>query len=179
MLAGWLIGGLLLWAFFRWETTVLAWFKRHTLVQQMGWAFVASLLLIALPFAGLAFVPPADPPEWAANAARAAPPPPDEPAVNPRDMTGPVGTAGAFWGLAAGVILLFHQTHFDARSELWKRVMRFVIGVIGVLIVWRGLQTILPREATLVPQILRYLRYALTGFWVGYGAPWVFMRLKL
>ena len=94
-------------------------------------------------------------------------------------MTGSVAAAGTFWGWAAGVILLFHQTHFDARSDGWKRVMRFVIGVIGLLIVWRGLQMILPGEATLVPQILRYLRYALTGFWVGYGAPWVFIRLKL
>lgn len=27
--------------------------------------------------------------------------------------------------------------------------------------------------------LLRYIRYAATTFWVMYGAPWVFLRLKL
>jgi len=37
----------------------------------------------------------------------------------------------------------------------------------------------LPRDASLVAQALRYLRYAVTGFWVAYGAPWLFIKLKL
>ncbi len=179
VLAGWLIGGLLLWAFVRWEAPILAWFKRKTLAQKLGLAWVTSLLLIALPFVGLTLAPSADPPDWEINAARAAPPLPGQPAINPRDMTRIVGVGGSFFGLAAGVILLFRQTHFEARGQWWKRIARYVIGVIGVVIVWRGLQVVLPRDATLVPQLLRYLRYALTGFWVAYGAPQVFIKLKL
>ena len=179
VLAGWLIGGLLLWAFLKWEAPVLAWFKRHTLGQQVGLVLAASFAAMAISFAGLACVPPTDPPEWAVNAARAAPPAPGKPAIDPRDMTSIVGVAGSFFGFAAGAILLFHRGNFDARAKWWKRIVRFVIGLVGVLILWRGLQMIFPRDATLIPQILRYLRYTLIGFWIAYGAPWVFIRLKL
>jgi membrane-associated phospholipid phosphatase len=36
VLLGWLIGGLVLWAFLRWEAPVLAWVNRHTLTQKIG-----------------------------------------------------------------------------------------------------------------------------------------------
>ena len=179
MLAGWLIGGLLLWAFLKWETPVINWFNRFTLAQKIGLAFAASMVLLVIALAGLAFVPPADPPEWEANAAHFFPPEAGETAINPRDTTGEVGVMGTFFGLSAGVILLFHRGGYDARGEWWKRGVRFVIGVIGVAILWLGLRMIFPRDASLVSQVLRYARYALTGFWVAYGAPWVFLRLGL
>lgn len=179
VLLGWLIGGAILWAFLKWEAPVLAWFKRHTLWQQMGLAFVASLLMLTVALAGLAFVPPADPPEWEAMAARVFPPAPGGTAINPRDVGGEVGVVGTFFGLAAGVILLFHQGGFDTRCAWWKKVARFALGAVGVAILWLGLRMVFPRDASLVSQVLRYLRYALTGFWVAYGAPWAFIRLKL
>lgn len=179
VLLGWLIGALLLWAFLRWEAPVLAWFNRRTLGQKIGFAFAVSILLIAIALAGSAFLPPTDPPEWEATAARAYPPAPGEPAINPRDIGGTVGIAGVFFGLVAGATLLFHQTNFDAKSEWWKRLLRYVLGAVGVGIIWMGLRLVLPRDASLVSQVLRYLRYALAGFWMGYGAPWVFIKLKL
>jgi len=179
VLLGWLIGGLLLWAFLRWEAPVLAWFNRRTLWQKIGLALAASIVLIAIALAGSAFLPPADPPEWEASAARAFPPAPGESAINPRDMGGTVGIAGVYFGLVAGATLLFHQTNFDAKSEWWKRLLRYVLGAVGVAIIWIGLRMVLPRDASLVSQVLRYLRYALAGFWMGYGAPWVFIKLRL
>ena len=179
VLLGWLIGGLLLWAFLRWEAPVLAWFNRRTLWQKIGLALAASIVLIAIALAGSAFLPPADPPEWEASAARAFPPAPGESAINPRDMGGTVGIAGVFFGLVAGATLLFHQTAFDAKSEWWKRLLRYVLGAAGVAIIWLGLRMVLPRDASLMSQALRYLRYALAGFWMGYGAPWVFIKLRL
>lgn len=177
VLAGWLIGSAILWAFLKWERPVLAWFRRHTLGRQVGLAFVASLALIAIGRAGLVFVPPADPPEWAAHAARAVSH--GEPAIDPRNVT-VVGTVTASsFGFVVGVLLLFHQSGFDARTEWWKRIARLVIGLIGLLVVWQGLALVFPRDTTIVSQALRHLRYGLAGFWIGYGAPWVFIRLKL
>jgi membrane-associated phospholipid phosphatase len=169
VIAGWLIGGVLLWLFLKWERPVLAWFNRFTLAQKIGLVFAASMLLLVLPLIGLAFVPPADPPAWAVN----------EPNLAPRDTTGLVGVVGTFFGLATGALLLFHQGGLDTRREWWKLAARFVIGVIGVLILWLGLRQVFPRDAALVAQALRYLRYAVAGFWVAYGAPWVFIRLRL
>jgi membrane-associated phospholipid phosphatase len=179
VLAGWIIGGLVLWAFLKWEAPMLAWFNHKTFGQKIGLAFATSLLMLLVALAGLAFVPPADPPEWETNAARFFPPEPGASAINPRDTTGEVGAVGTFFGLAAGAILLFHQGGFDARGKWWKRAVRFVIGVIGVAIFWMGLRMVFPRDASLVSQVLRYLRYAVTGFWVAYGAPWIFFKLKL
>jgi membrane-associated phospholipid phosphatase len=179
VLMGWLIGGLLLWAFLKWEARVMNWFRRFTLAQKVGLAFAASMVLLIVSLAGLAFVPPSDPPEWETNAAHFFPPEPGQTAISPRDTTGAVGVVGTFFGLVAGVILLFHQGGYDAQGKWWKRAVRFVVGVIGVAILWLGLRLIFPRDASLVSQVLRYARYSLTGFWVAYGAPWAFIRLKL
>jgi len=179
VLLGWLIGGLVLWAFLRWEASVLAWVNRRALAEKIGLALAASILLIVIPLAGLTFAPPSDPPAWATTAATAFPPKPGEPAINPRDIGGSVGVAGVFFGFTAGLALLFHQTRFDARGVWRKRVLRFLLGAAGVLVLWMGLRAILPRDASLAAQTLRYLRYAVTGLWVGYGAPVLFIKLRL
>ena len=75
--------------------------------------------------------------------------------------------------------MIFQRGGFNARGTWWKRAVRFTLGMIGVGILWLGLRMVFPRDASLVSQGLRYLRCALTGFWVAYGAPWVFIKLGL
>ncbi len=179
VLAGWLIGGLMLWPFLKWEAAVLAWFNRFTPVQKIGLAFAASMLLLAISLAGLAFVPPADPPQWEITAARAFSLGPGHSAIRPRGTTRMVGVAGTFFGLVAGAILIFQRGGFDTRGPWRKRALRFALGLIGVVILWLGLRMVFPRDASLMSQLLRFLRYALTGFWVAYAAPWVFINLGL
>ncbi len=74
---------------------------------------------------------------------------------------------------------MFQRGGFDAGGRSWKRALRFVLGAIGVAVLWLGLRMVFPRDASLPSQVLRYLRCGLTAFWVGYGAPWVFIKLKL
>jgi hypothetical protein len=157
----------------------MAWFNRFTLAQKIDLAFAASMLLLIISLAGLAFVPPTDPPQWEIIAARAISLAPGESAINPRVTAGTVGVAGTFLGLVAGAILIFQRGGFDARGTWRKRAVRFVLGVIGVAILWLGLRMVFPGDASPVSQVLRYLRYALTGFWVTYGAPRVFIKLRL
>jgi len=173
VLAGWLIGGVILWAFVKWETAVMSWFNRFRLPQKIGLAFAASILLIIISLAGLAFVPPVDPSQWKADVARAFSLAPG------RAAAGAVGVAGTFFGLATGAILIFRRGGFDARGPWVKRALRFVSGMIGVIILWLGLTMILPRDESFVSQGLRYVRCALTGLWVAYAAPWVFIKLGL
>jgi len=42
-----------------------------------------------------------------------------------------------------------------------------------------GLRAVLPTADTALGQALRYLRYAAAGFWVSYGAPRLFVALRL
>ena len=179
VLAGWLIGGLILWAFLKWEAAVMAWFNRFTLAQKIGLAFAASMLLLAIALIGLAFLPAADPVQWETDAARAFPPGPGSPAIRPRVTAGCFAVAGTFFGLVAGAILFFQQGGFDTGGARWRRSLRFVLGVIGLMILWYGLHNLFPRDPSLISQVLLYLRCALIGFWITCIAPWLFIKLGL
>jgi membrane-associated phospholipid phosphatase len=174
VLAGWLIGYVLLFVFLRFWDPVAAWLKTRTLLQQIGIAFLVSLVLMAvgllssIPLSGYTF-----PVEWTENALRAGPLP--EPASLETIFT----AAGTFFGFAMGAAWIVSLGGYQTEGTLAKRALRFVIGLIGVLILWEGLGAVLPRGDAWLPLILRYIRYTLVGFWVIGGAPWLFFHFNL
>jgi membrane-associated phospholipid phosphatase len=179
-LGGWIAGGLLLFAFLKWERPAADWLKRLNLWPQIGIALAVSLVYLALNAAILAALAPApDPAAWEQTAAAAAPPEPGEPAIDPRDPAGPVTSAGLIFGLGAALALHARHARFDARGPGWKRFVRFVVGIAGVLVVWAGLRAVFPAEPFLLAMVLRYLRYALTMLWIIYLAPLVFLKTRL
>jgi hypothetical protein len=68
---------------------------------------------------------------------------------------------------------------FSAYGPLWKRAARYVVGLIGVLVLYAGLKAIFPSGDTLIAYFFRYIRYTFLGFWVFGAAPWTFARLNL
>jgi len=68
---------------------------------------------------------------------------------------------------------------FSASGPLWKRAARYVVGLVGVLVLYVGLKAIFPDGDTFVPSIFRYIRYAAVGLWMSGGAPWTFAKLNL
>ncbi|MGH2522733.1 MAG: phosphatase PAP2 family protein, partial [Anaerolineales bacterium] len=180
VVAGWLFGALVLWAFLIWERPVTAWLRGLGLWQQIGLAFAVSLVYLAL-VAGVSaiLVGSPDPDDWARTAASASPPPAGQAAIDPRNPNSPVNSAGLLFGMGAGLALAARSARFDPRGPWPKRVARFVLGLVGVLILWRGLGIIFPREPFWLAMVLRYLRYALVVLWALYLAPWVFLKLRL
>ncbi len=174
VLAGWLIGYVLLFAFLKFWDPVSAWLKTKTFFQQIAIAFVVSLILIglgllsSLPLNGYVF-----PVEWTANALRAGPLP--EPASIETVFT----TAGTLLGFAVGAAWLASRGGYQTEGPVAKRALRYAIGLVGVLILWEGLGAVLPDGETWIPLTLRYLRYFLVGFWVIGGAPWLFLHFNL
>ena len=81
--------------------------------------------------------------------------------------------------MSAGVILLRSLGWFNPDGTLTQRAARSLIGLLGSFLVWYGLKQIFPAGEGWLPNIFRYLRYALLGFWISYLAPLVFFRLKL
>jgi hypothetical protein len=75
--------------------------------------------------------------------------------------------------------LSLRAARFNAGGPLAKRVARFVIGLLGVLFFWKGLQLFLPREPENIELVFRFLRYALLALWITFLAPWIFLRLQL
>lgn len=174
VLLGWLLGILLLFAFLRFWDPVVAWLKGKTTSQQVMVAFVVSFLMIAIGF--LSYTPLnayVFPVEWTDNALRAGPLP------DPVSMEGILTSAGSLFGLAAGAAWIASRGGYETSGPLEQRALRYVIGLIGIMILWYGLGEIFPRGETLIPLVLRYIRYSLVGFWVTAGAPWLFFHFKL
>ena len=174
VIVGWLLGALTLWAFIRFEEPVVAWFKRQAFGRQTLTIFAISLLLIglgALSTARLAgYTLPHD---QQVNALRAGKLP------DPVSMDGFITSGGTFFGIALGAAWILSQGGYQADGPMGKRALRYVIGLIGVLILLIGLDKVFPDGSTLIPYIFRYVRYALVGFWIFAGAPWLFFRFNL
>jgi len=174
VLAGWLVGFLLLWAFRRFWDSAAAWLTTQSLARQVTIAFLISLIVIAV---GAWVVVRLDgytfPEEWKDNAFRAGPIP------DPVSMEMILTSAGSLFGLAAGVAWIASRGGYQASGPMGKRALRYVLGLIGIIILWQGLGMVFPRDENLVSYILRYFRYFLVGFWVTAGAPWLFFRIKL
>jgi hypothetical protein len=111
--------------------------------------------------------------EWTDNALRAGPLP------DPVSTEGILTSAGSFFGLAAGAAWIAARGGYRTAGPVEKRALRYVVGLIGILIFWYGLGEIFPRGESFLPLLLRYTRYSLVGFWVTAGAPWLFFRFKL
>lgn len=173
--AGWLLGALILWAFVRYWDRAAAWLSGRTFGQQTLFAFIVSLIFVA---AGLGVTALRSdyqlPIAWLDNALLAGT---DAPA--PVDPSGVFTSAGTFFGLSFGFAWIRLLGGYQAEGPIWKRALRYVLGLIGVLILWMGLGEIFPRGGDALSYSLRFLRYALVGWWVTGGAPWLFHRFKL
>jgi membrane-associated phospholipid phosphatase len=177
LLAGWAIGAVILWAYLKLEPAVQTQMKKLQPVIQIGIALAASLAIILLGVAAKVTLRDWQlPPEWIANAHAAAP---EAELINPTDLTGLFSNSAAFFGLCLGVILLARRGGYQAKGEARQLVLRYILGIIGALVLWGGLRVIFPQGEDWLSLGLRYVRYAALGFWVTGGAPWLFYRLGL
>lgn len=115
------------------------------------------------------------PPEWAHRATSSVQ---NEP-IEPLSLDGLITATAAFFGLCTGIVLLNQAGGFNVAGSTSQKFIRFMIGVIGVLAIWRGLGFIFPSDPSLIAFGLRYFRYALIGIWITWLAPMIFFRLKL
>jgi hypothetical protein len=177
VLAGWLIGALLLWVLLKTEKPFLKWFKPLNRPLQLLLALAGSITLILLNVLARSTLSGwSIPQDWIANALKAFP----VTAINPLSINSAFSNAGAFFGLAAGAILIQStQGGFNAGGPLWKRLVRYLIGLVGISVIYFGLSALFPHGEDVTSQALRYFRYALVGFWVTYLAPSLFFLLKL
>ena len=87
--------------------------------------------------------------------------------------------SGVFLGAALGFLLADKYAAFEARGPAGKRVLRYLVGLAGAAVIYLGLKAILPGKGEELYALCRFLRYALVGAWIGFGAPWAFLKLRL
>jgi membrane-associated phospholipid phosphatase len=174
VILGWLIGALLLWFVLRFWKPVSARLNKMSMKQQILASFLCSLLLLLfsiIPFLCLKYTNWQPPPAWAEYAKDAV------------SLNVAFTSTGTLFGLLAGLVWFNRQGGFDANGQPWKRILRYVLGLAGVLVFYLGMKSlfrlIIPDTEAAFPYILRYIRYALIGAWISAGAPWVFVRLNL
>lgn len=94
-------------------------------------------------------------------------------------------TAGAstpmavLMGMGVGLALVGRVAPFRTGGPFWQCVLRFLVGLLGLLALYGGLKLAFPAEGQPFYFALRVVRYAVVGLWAGLGAPWVFLRLRL
>ena len=176
VLLGWVIGILVLLSFLRWEKPLLAWVKARSLTTNVVLLLVFSIALIALGAGIVSFQERIGvPEEWVSNALLSQP---EEP-IDPLNLDDMITSVGTFFGFSVAALWLYGRGGYSAAGPEWQRALRFVIGMLGVLLLWQGLGAVFPDNADLLSYALRFVRYALVGLWIVGGAPWIFLRFGL
>ena len=101
------------------------------------------------------------------------------PAAEREGVDAMVTAVSTLVGFGIGVLFEASRVRFQASGPIWKRIIRYVVGMVGTLAIWYGLREIFPEDPLWLGLSLRFVRYLLTLLWVAYYAPAVFVWLKL
>ncbi len=85
----------------------------------------------------------------------------------------------SLFGIGIGLILESSRVRFRADGVIWKRIARYVLGLVGAVLIWGGLKSVFPSDPLWLAIPLRFVRYTLLTLWIAYYAPIVFVRLNL
>ena len=90
-----------------------------------------------------------------------------------------ISSVAALTGIGYG-LLFFSSSIGGIRPGNWlQRLISFLIGVIGIGVIYFGLKLILPLEGQSFYQLSRFFRYLLLGMWISFGAPRLFIQAGL
>lgn len=177
VLAGWTVGAIVLFTFVALADQVSKWFNGLGFGTKVGVVFAYSIVVILVGATITSFPRSYEVPvEWIENAGIAFP---EEP-INPLSLDALITAAASLFGVSLGYFWTIQRGGFSANSGAWwKRLVRFFIGLVGVLVFWMGLDLIFPDNADLISWAARYVRYGLVGLWISGLAPLVFIKLGL
>jgi glycerophosphoryl diester phosphodiesterase len=99
------------------------------------------------------------------------------PLLLPGNDENAIAATGTLLGLGVGLALERRFVRFAVAAGWGRRLLCFITGFLVLLVIYVGLRLLIG-ELTPEP-VWRYVRYVPIGLWVTYGAPWLFVRLKL
>ncbi len=177
VITGWLIGGIILFLFIYLEKKYSNQIAEWKDSKKIGAAVLVSFLMIIL---AVLFIQVNS--QWEINPAY------QEnidkvfegESTNPFSIDGVITASAAWLGIVVGVVLISKFIPLGRISTPnTKKIIRFIIGLMGVMIFWAGLRLIFPDDIPYVSEILRFIRYFLVGIWISAGAPLIFKKLNL
>lgn len=170
VLAGILIGILILIGYYLWQRYLADRFANRILGQRLLFAILVPVLLV-IAYAGLLIIlgQPNYDVAWSEYI--------DE--AEKASFEDLAAEFGILLGLGVGFILEVSRVRFMVHGPLWKRITRYLVGLVGTVIIWFGLDMIFPKEPLALGVPLRILQAFLMAIWISYYAPWVFVKLRL
>ena len=176
VIGGWIIGIMLVGLYFLIEKPITRWIGPKTLVFKIVVSFLVSLIIIALGYLVNAQLANWQMPAAWVNQAIAA----GAQAPDPFNVEGNFTVAGVWFGFTAGYAWLLHKLgSIKISGSTGKRIGRYLIGLVGVAVIYLGLKLVFPTSPEWLGLTLRYVRYALLGLWVAALAPMMFAKLQL
>lgn len=171
VLLGWIIGLVMVYLFIRYEQRLVSWMGSFPVATQIGIGFLASasFIITGLIIEAVVALTP-DPASWAQFSSEA------------RSLTHFFSLAGALFGVVAGYVLMKSHAQFETGGSGSQQAVRYILGIITVMILLYGLDflfSLIASDESITGYILRYIRYGTTTFWAMFGAPWMFLKLKL
>lgn len=89
-----------------------------------------------------------------------------------RDICKYMGMLSGIW---TGTLLEYYFIgFFPINKGIFKSIKKYIIGIIGTLVVYQGLKAFLP-----VSNVFFVILYFVLGLWLTFGAPYVFAKLRL
>ncbi|MBU1661651.1 MAG: phosphatase PAP2 family protein [Chloroflexi bacterium] len=176
VLLGWFFGWLSLWLFLRYENNIKTWLSKQGLGKQVAAILFTSLAIILVGGLILGTLNGFEiPSEWIENALA------DQPdgLPDPLNLKSVITPSATLFGLGVGALWLNTRGGYSAKGNWWQRLLRYLVGIVGVLLIWAGLDAVFPEGPSLMAYSLRFLRYALVGIWVSMAGPLLFFKIGL
>lgn len=170
VVAGLLIALLVLLLYAAWQRRFASGFKRRILGQKLLSATIVPIAIALVYILVRLVIGEAD--ESAAWSAF----------IPAAELSGTEGMAtafGALLGIGVGFNLEISRVRFISGGPVWKRIARYILGILITVAIWGGLKAIFPEDPLWLAIPLRILRYFLALLWVSYYAPMAFVYLKL
>jgi len=170
VVAGFLLAVLILLGYVVWTRRFSAGFDKRILGQKLLVAISVPVLIgLVYVIVRLIIGEPDETVTWAAFIPGA------EKAGN-EEMATAVGT---LLGMGVGISLENSRLRFIVAAPVWKRLLRYLLGILVTVAIWAGLDAIFPEEPLWLALPLRILRYFLLLLWVSYYGPIAFVRVRL
>lgn len=176
VLSGWLIGGFLVVLFILLDKPFSKWIGSKSFEFQILLTFLLSVLIISLGYASVAATSQwVMPDEWGKQSLASIGVAPD-----PFSLEGCYTIGGVLFGFVSGYAwMLKRKEKMVVSGSISSRIIRYFIGLTGLLALYLGLKLILPESPVWLGLGLRFIRYAMIGLWVSAIAPILFKKLKL
>ncbi len=168
VMIGLLITILFIVIYMKLETPVVQWAKKQSL-----WTIaIVSLIVTIIPVLVIAVIRNANtdwqiPATWLVEG------------IDPFNMEGILTINGILFGMLIGYAWLHRAGGFEVKGSPGQLILRYLLGVAGILAIRYGLKFIFPETTDLLGNSLRFIRYGVIGLWLTALAPFLFIKLKL